>query len=233
MNIETSEKFLKNMNILYIESDESFSNEVNKALKIKSNYVYHVKTIAEAKKLIKKIDFDILITEIDIKDGNGLELIEYFNTKFPNTQIIVISSVIKVNILLECIKLNLIDYIIKPIKLRRLREALKIASLNRFNNGTYEIYFEGNVKYNYRKKLLTNNKKVINLTHNEISLLDCLILNQHCIMSIENIKNIVWEDAYFVSDVAFKSLLSRLRTKIGKKTIQNISGSGYCLKIRK
>lgn len=234
MNTKTSENFLRTMRILYIESDELFSKEVTKALSIKSKYIYNACGVDEAKYLLEKISFDIIITEINLKDGDGLDLIRYIKGNYEKIQIIVLSSILDTNILLESIKLNLIDYIPKPINISKLREALKVASIKIFKSGSFEVSFCNGTKYNYRKKLLRNsNGDNIKITHNESSLLDVLILNQHCILSMETLKTLVWEDAYEVSDIAFKSLLSRLRTKIGKQSVKNISGSGYSLEIKK
>ena len=232
MNTKTIENFLKNMSILYVESDELFYSQVTKALKIKSNHVYSYKSFNDAIKIIKNVNFDILITEINLKDGNGFDLIDIIKEKYEQTEIIVLSSIVNKETLLKAIKLNLVDYITKPINITQLREALKLASQKILNNGCFEVKFDNNISYNFRKKELSKNGKIINITRNETSLLDALILNQHCILSIEAIKDIVWDDGYYVNDIAFKSLLSRLRSKIGKESINNISGSGYVLNIK-
>jgi len=232
MNTKTIENFLKNMSILYVESDELFYSQVTKALKIKSNHVYSYKSFNDAIKIIKNVNFDILITEINLKDGNGFDLIDIIKEKYEQTEIIVLSSIVNKETLLKAIKLNLVDYITKPINITQLREALKLASQKILNNGCFEVKFGNNISYNFRKKELSKNGKIINITRNETSLLDALISNQHCILSIEAIKDIVWDDGYYVNDIAFKSLLSRLRSKIGKESINNISGSGYVLNIK-
>jgi len=232
MNTKTIENFLKNMSILYVESDELFYSQVTKALKIKSNHVYSYKSFNDAIKIIKNVNFDILITEINLKDGNGFDLIDIIKEKYEQTEIIILSSLVNKETLLKAIKLNLVDYITKPINITQLREALKLASQKILNNGCFEVVFVNNISYNFRKKELSKNGKIINITRNETSLLDALILNQHCILSIEAIKDIVWDDGYYVNDIAFKSLLSRLRSKIGKESINNISGSGYVLNIK-
>ena len=232
MNTKTIENFLKNMSILYVESDELFYSQVTKALKIKSNHVYSYKSFNDAIKIIKNVNFDILITEINLKDGNGFDLIDIVKEKYELTEIIILSSLVNKETLLKAIKLNLVDYITKPINITQLREALKLASQKILNNGCFEVVFVNNISYNFKKKELSKNGKIINITRNETSLLDALILNQHCILSIEAIKDIVWDDGYYVNDIAFKSLLSRLRSKIGKESINNISGSGYVLNIK-
>ena len=53
------------------------------------------------------------------------------------------------------------------------------------------------------------------------------------ILSQEEIVSVVWPDCFEISNSAFKSLISRLRAKIGKESIKNNSGNGYILEINK
>jgi len=231
MNVSSIEKILESMTILYIESDEVFNEKVTKGLKLKSKKVFNTYTIEEAVKLYKEIKPDIIITEILVKDTNGLEFIKNIRNINENIPIIVITSSTKLEHLLESIKLNLIDYILKPINVTQLRKALQRSVSTLFKNAMVEIEFPNGTKYNYQKKLLTKDGKDIHITHNEVELLNLLLVNQHYILSIDEIKEMVWKDQYYVTDQAFKSLLNRLRNKIGKESIKNISGSGYILNL--
>jgi len=62
-------------------------------------------------------------------------------------------------------------------------------------------------------------------------MLDVLIYNQQYILNKEELKDLVWENSYDVSDTAFKSLINRLRTKIGKKSLKNVASTGYILNL--
>ena len=50
--------------------------------------------------------------------------------------------------------------------------------------------------------------------------------------SVEKLKYEVWGDSFLVSDTAFKSLIHKLRKKVGKESIQNISSVGYYLDLK-
>ena len=72
-----------------------------------------------------------------------------------------------------------------------------------------------------------NRKK--KLTASETKLLNFLVKNKHRTVSMQEIKNEIWDDPYDATDTAFKSLLHKLRAKIGKNSIKNVSGIGYFL----
>ena len=81
------------------------------------------------------------------------------------------------------------------------------------------------------KKKLINIKanEEILLTAKELILLDLFINNNHRVLSIHELKVALWDDEFEATDSALKNLLNKLRKKIGKESIINISGVGYRL----
>ena len=71
----------------------------------------------------------------------------------------------------------------------------------------------------------------ITLTAKEIDMIDYLILNSNRVVSHDELKLNIWKDSFEATDSALKNLLNKLRKKIGKDTIINISGIGYRLNI--
>jgi two-component system response regulator VanR len=234
MKIKIIEKTLKNMNILYLEEDEQYKNEVGNALQLKCDNVFYASNINEAVEIYNSSKIiDIIITEIKFDKKTGLNFIQNIRKLNKNIPIIVISSIIDIKILLEVIKLNLTEYILKPIDSNILLNSLHRAVLSLYDTGSFEIRFNNNSLYNVRKKiLLDENKNVVKLSKNEAKLIDLLILNQEALLSVQSIKNLIWEDEYDISDEGLKSLINRLRQKIGKDSIRNISSSGYLINIK-
>ena len=97
------------------------------------------------------------------------------------------------------------------------------------NNGKYIVDFQENISYNVMNKKLYSkiDKKEIDLTGKEIDLLEYFIQNNKRVISHEEIKTEVWYDNFEVTDSALKNVLNKLRKKVGKDTINNISGVGF------
>lgn len=232
MNLQSIENILKTMSILYIEADKTYKKGVSEALEIKVKKVFVASTLKVASDIYNTNNIDIIITDINLDtDGDGIKLIKSLrdiNRKIP---IIVISNSKDVFQITKLIKFNLVDYIFKPIDLKQLREALNRSVERILYNGVYVIYFKNDTNYNIQKNILLRADREMSLTHNERLLLNTLVVNQNCILSKEEIKAIVWENSYEVSDTAFKSLINRLRTKVGKDSIKNSSGNGYILNL--
>ena len=83
-----------------------------------------------------------------------------------------------------------------------------------------------------QKRLYCNKtNEDIDLTAKEIELLEYFIENNIRVLSHDEIKDKIWEDSFDVSDSALKNVLNKLRKKVGKDTIKNISGVGFRLHI--
>jgi DNA-binding response OmpR family regulator len=232
MNTKPLEKMLSTMSILYVESDERFKLNVAEALNMKAKNVFVASTIQETSTLYNENHIDIIITDVNVtNDQDGVKFIEQVRRINKEIPIIVISASTNLIPVVKLIKFNLVDYIFKPISLKQLQEALYESVTRIINSGTYVIYFKNNISYNIQKNELIKDGKEISLTNQERVLLNSLILNQNMILSMETIKDIVWEDGYYASDAAFKSLINRLRGKIGKESIKNSSGNGYILNV--
>jgi DNA-binding response OmpR family regulator len=93
------------------------------------------------------------------------------------------------------------------------------------------IDFNNGIEYNVSKKILSSKetKEIITLTSKELMLLDFLIKNSYRVVSHEELKLNLWDDEFEATDSALKNLMNKLRKKIGKETIINISGVGFRL----
>ena len=95
----------------------------------------------------------------------------------------------------------------------------------------FGITFKNNIQYNVSHNCLIddNKKEEIHLTNKELDLLNFLIKNNNRICSADELKSVIWDDYLEATDSALKNLLNKIRKKIGKESIINISGVGYKL----
>ena len=81
----------------------------------------------------------------------------------------------------------------------------------------------------HKKLIDLNTKEEVALTLKELDLISFLIKNSNRIVSSDELKSNIWEDCFEATDSALKNLLNKVRKKIGKESITNISGVGYRL----
>lgn len=232
----TSDKLsniLKKLNILYIEDEMNIRENVQKVLLLLCDHVYGVESVDEAKLILEQNRIDIIISDINLPGTNGLNFIEEVRTVDKTIPVILLSAYTDTKYLLSATKLKLIDYLTKPIDFKALNNALHKCVQDIVDNSRYIISFNDKINYNvlYKKLYDIESNLEITLTAKELELLDYLILYSNRVVSQDELKNNIWKDSLDATDSALKNLLNKLRKKIGKESIINISGVGYRLNI--
>ncbi len=228
-NKKTFKIILKYLNILYLEDEKNIRKNITETLNLIVSKVFDVDSIENAIKVLEKERIDIIISDINLKEENGLSFIKSLREKYIDIPIILLTAYTDKNYLLEATKLKLVDYLIKPTDFNTLNSSLNKAAEEIYFNGKFIIDFSDNISYNVLNKTLffKDKKEELELTAKEIELLDLLIENHNKVLEYEMIKDSIWKNSIDVTDSALKNLVNKLRKKIGKDAIKNISGVGF------
>ncbi|MBL4744113.1 MAG: sigma-54-dependent Fis family transcriptional regulator [Cycloclasticus sp.] len=88
--------------------------------------------ISDAKKLLKTTSFDICLTDLQLPDGNGLELVEHIQKHCPTVPTAVITAFGSMEIAIQALKLGAFDFVSKPVDLKSLKAL--VGSAIKINN---------------------------------------------------------------------------------------------------
>ncbi len=230
-NLKEVGNVLKRLNILYIEDEEEIRKNLKKTLDLLCNKTFDVDCVEKAKAIMEDNHIDIIISDINLPKANGLDFISELRTVNKEIPVIIISAYTEKNFLMKATKLKLVDYLVKPIDFKTLSNALNKCVEDIVYNSNYIINLQNDIQYNVFDKRLYHgptNEEIV-LTSKELHLLDELVKHSNKHLSNEELKNLLWEDIFDASDSALKNLLNKLRKKIGKDSIKNLSGVGYQL----
>ncbi|WP_152656952.1 response regulator [Oceanobacillus sp. CFH 90083] len=117
------------MNILVAEDDYRVADIHCQYLE-ESLGVNHIERTANAKETLEKLrerPFDLLLLDVYLPDELGTNMIEVYKKENPSLQIILITAATDKKILEKAYLSGVIDYLVKPIALERLAEAVKNA----------------------------------------------------------------------------------------------------------
>jgi len=233
-NYYANNKILNQSTILYIEDEDNIRSNITKTLQLICKKVFAVENAYLALDIYKNNKIDIILSDINLPGMSGLDFIKIVRQNNRLIPIILLTAHTNTELLLEATRLRLIDYLTKPIDFEMLHDALKRATKEILLNGTYLVEFENNTSYNINKKLLLDQstRREIKLTSSEIELLEYMLNSKERVVSSQELKNVLWEDETLATDSALKNLLNKLRNKIGKESISNISGIGYRLLLK-
>ena len=115
---------LHEFNILYLEDDENLLKHTKDILEDVVNNIYAVKTISEALDILLNKKVDVIISDILLKDENGIDFLKHIKNKNINIPTILTTAHTDTQYLLDAIRLKVENYIIKPINIKELLNSL-------------------------------------------------------------------------------------------------------------
>ncbi len=83
--------------------------------------------VKQAKQALTDKEFSLCLTDMNLPDGNGLEIVEFCQKHCPDLPIAVITAHGNVDIAIESMKAGAFDFISKPVDLASLRKLVNIA----------------------------------------------------------------------------------------------------------
>lgn len=84
--------------------------------------------ITDAKGLLDSENFDLCLTDMRLPDGNGIELVEYVQHKYPELPIAVITAHGNMESAVKALKAGAFDFVSKPVDLQILRNLISSAT---------------------------------------------------------------------------------------------------------
>jgi two-component system, OmpR family, response regulator VanR len=228
----TEEKLsrLKMFTLLLVEDDEELLNKLNVILSIFFKEVITAQNGKDALEIYSTQKIDMIISDYSMPLMSGYELLKEIRKENKKIPLTIISNYSDKEKLLNSIPLSLAHYLIKPIDYTTLTTTL-IAMVEKIEESevlTYKISNE--LSYDTTKKELSDSGILVPLSKSEIIILELFLKNIDKIVSNNEIERNL-DPTENKSDSAIKSLIYRLRKKIGKDKILNIAGFGFMLKL--
>ena len=209
-----------------IESLECMSEYLN----LEFSTVYRAVSAEEAFGVILQKKPDIIFTDIQMPKNDGFSLVEKLFTNGIKTPVIIISAYDDKDKLLKAIKLGIMDYLVKPLDSRKLKDTMKLC-YEKLKLSEKEILLEGNFLWNLEKSLLIKNKKAVKLTQSEVKLLQILIKNVDIPMKDVDLFYYIWDyEQKEYSSKKLRNIIYKLRKKLNcDGLIENMYGGKYMI----
>jgi len=225
------------MRILLVEDEPELQSSIVQYLDYAGNIVEAVAEFNKASDKIHEFDYDCILIDINITNGNGLELIKELKQAKSKAGIIIISAKNSLDDKITGLDLGADDYLTKPFHLSELNARIK-ALLRRKNfEGDKGIFVNEITMYPDDRRVLVKDQE-LDLTATEFRLLLYLITNKNRVVSKNSISQHLLND----SDIEqidnhnfvyshLKNLRKKLVEKGSEDYIQTIYGIGYKFKV--
>ena len=219
------------MKILVVEDDEAILSGLAFCLKKEGFDVVSVSLGKVALELSLKLDFDMLLLDINLPDMNGLKLYQKIkeNKDIPTIFLTANDSELSV---VEALDSGADDYITKPFKTRELISRIH-SVLRRSKKEETNIIQIQDIMINLKEAKVFKKGSPLFLTALEYKILLILFMNPGRVFTRESILANIWDtNEEYVNDNTLTVYIKRIREKIeddpaNPKIILTVRGLGY------
>ena len=204
-----------------------------------SNYLTKEKYICELAENFEKAyeklsiyEYDIILLDITLPDGNGIELLKTIKKYNLQAGVIIISAKGSLDDKINGLDLGADDYMTKPFQLSELNSRIKAILRRRKFDGTNLLVFN-EITINTDSKEVKINNQLIKLTKKEYDMLLYFIINKNRVLTKEAIAEHLWNDNIDLADnfdfiyTHLNNIRKKIKSKGGNDYIKTIYGMGY------
>lgn len=222
---------LARLSVLYVEPDAALRERLAREL---GSLVRELHCVADGRVAWHRFNqdaCDLVITELDLPGLDGLELAESIRRQDHRVGLLIMATRAESDELLRAIPLGLVDYMLKPCSFGRLRQTLLTHARSLVDHGQGRLVrLDEDLHFLISQRVLLRGDRQIPLSPKEAALLDLLVRNRGRVVNREFIADRIWAaSGELMSEAALKSLILKLRRKIGGDHIRCQYGSGYLL----
>ncbi|MCH5322595.1 MAG: homeostatic response regulator transcription factor HsrA [Helicobacter sp.] len=215
------------MRILIIEDEISLNKTITEGLN-EFNYQTDVaENLKDGEYYISIRNYDLVLADWMLPDGNGLEIINQIKSKSPRTAVIIISARDDAESEVEALRGGADDFLAKPFDFNVL--AARIEARLRFG-GTNLIEIE-DLTINPDEEKITYKGQEIELKGKPFEVLTHLARHRDQIVSKEQLLDAIWEEPELVTPNVIEVAINQIRQKMDKPlniaTIETVRRRGY------
>ena len=220
------------MKILIVEDDKDISNDVFAYL-TKEQYICEQSfCCAEAYDKINLYEYDCIILDLMLPDGNGLDVLRELSNNCSNTGVIILSAKDSLEDKIEGLEIGADDYLPKPFHLSELKIRIHAISRRRKNQYNNRIISNG-IEVDMLNITAKVDGNTLLLTRSEWNILYYFVSNKERVVSKKALAEYLSGDMTDCMDnfnfvyTHVKNLKLKLKDSGVKDCIKNIYGLGY------
>lgn len=228
----------EDMKILIIEDERELAGSIENYLSCEGYLCECAYDYATASEKICLYEYDCIIADLTLPDGNGLDIVYRLKEEKSGAGIIIVSARNSTGDKIKGLDMGADDYLAKPFNLSELNARIKSVIRRKKFNGQKEFtYNEIRVLPDLRRVYVHN--KPVELTPKEYDLLMYLVMNQERVLTKEAIAEHLWGDYMGIDADTFDALyvhMRKLRKKLQEQGaddyIETVYAVGYKFTLR-
>ncbi len=225
------------MKQILIVEDDSFLNKMLAYNLTADGYnVTSALNARTATEVLTTKDFDLVLLDINLPDGNGYDLCKLIKPEQPDTIVIFLTANDQESDQIRGYEVGAVDYITKPFVIgalqRKIKAMFSMLEQLKHHKPTKDVYDDVRLFLDFSEQSAALNGKSINLSPMEYKMLNLFRKNPRQVLTRRQLLEKLWDaDEKFVDEHTLTTSISRIRSKIesdgGTPYIKTVYGMGY------
>ncbi|MCO5239779.1 MAG: response regulator transcription factor [Chitinophagaceae bacterium] len=222
------------MKILIVEDEKDLLKTIAGSLEKEHFVVEAASDFYAASEKINVYDYDCILLDIMLPNGNGLQLLEQLKKSGKSNNVIIISAKDSLEDKLRGLELGADDYLTKPFHIAELNARVKAVLRRKKLDGKNTIEI-ANVVLDLTERICIVNNEKVPLNRKEFDILNYFLFNKNRLVTKTALAEHVWGDHIDQSDnfdfiyYQIKNLRRKLQTAKAEVEIEAVYGIGYKL----
>jgi DNA-binding response OmpR family regulator len=218
--------------ILIVEDQARLGEFLQKGLAETAYTAVWVKSCREASDALAESPFDAIVLDLNLPDGDGLDLLRQWRKSGFNEPVLILSARDSVADRIKGLDVGADDYLPKPFSFEELIARLR-SLLRRQSSAKQTLLEHRGIELDLLGRTVRVNGRAVDLTSREYALLEIFMQNPGRILTRTLISEKIWASNYDVDTNLLDVYMSRLRTKLetahGTPLFKTVRGVGYQL----
>ncbi len=218
------------MKYLLVEDNIELADAIASRIRTDGHVVDHATKIADASAFASTGEYDLILLDIMLPDGDGRSFLKQHRAAKNDTPIIVLTARSEVSDRISMLDLGADDYVTKPFDHAELQARCR-AVLRRKTGAAQSILTIGDVEFDTLAGHLSVKGQGVNLRNRELRLLELLISSKGQVFSKQKLVDRLFSYDDDVSENAIEVYIGRLRKHLEGSCLQikTMRGLGYRL----
>ncbi len=199
--------------ILVVEDEESYRDALDVGLGGEGFVVVGARTIAEARQQLAVAKPDLVLLDVMLPDGSGLDFCRelYDTTRVPVVMVTARSSEVDVVVGLE---IGAADYVTKPFRLRELVARIRAVLRRPLSEDDGEVIALGDLRLDLARRTVARRGEEVDLSRKEFDLLALLAAHLGQVVTREACLDALWWGLDLADTRTLDTHVKRLRQKV-------------------
>lgn len=181
---------------------------------------------------LAKTEYDLVLLDINLPDGNGYNLCKLIKPERPDTVIIFLTANDQESEQIRGYEVGAVDYITKPFSIGALQRKIRaIFAMLEHHKPSKDIYDDGRLFLDFSEQTAKFDGTPLALSPMEYKMLNLFCENPKQILTRRQLLEKLWDiDENYVDEHTLTTTVSRIRSKIEADDatyIKTIYGMGY------